>query len=294
MELERYLSVSPRVLVHYRVTPPAVTAPDVLTLVLIHGVASNLTRWTEFLHNTSLKKKFRIIRLDLRGHARSQSDIGIGMKNWCKDVIAVLDNEQIQQAIIVGHSLGAQVGLNLANRYPNRVSGIVLIDPVIPSALKGYMAFGRHIRWLLSAIADAGSFLRRIGVGKKTFPIRDLNVLDRVTRKKIADDDSTDLASLYHSPSADRLFIPIPNYVRDMCEVLRPLPPLTQIDMPALTILAKDPSLSDASKNEMVMRTLPNNTITIIDADHWPLTEKPNETREAIEQWCLNQAAPAK
>ncbi|MFQ5760205.1 MAG: alpha/beta hydrolase, partial [Acidiferrobacterales bacterium] len=40
-------------------------------IVLIHGVASNLTRWSEFLEHTSLKTDWDILRLDLRGHGTS-------------------------------------------------------------------------------------------------------------------------------------------------------------------------------------------------------------------------------
>lgn len=294
MERESNLLISPRVSIHYRISAPLATTPDVMTLVLLHGVASNLTRWSEFLEHTSLKTHFRIIRLDLRGHARSQTDIGVGMKNWCEDVIAILDRERIPQATIIGHSLGAQVGLNLAHRYPDRVSGMVLIDPVIPSALKGSMAFGRHVRWLVCAIASTLSFLRRIGFGKRGFPIRDLYVLDQRTREAIASNTAIDLAELYHSPSADIKFIPVANYVHDICEVLRPLPPLAEIRAPALTILATNPSLSHADSNQAVMNELPHNTVATINADHWPLTEKPRETREAIDKWCAQLARAGK
>jgi len=256
-------------------------------LVLIHGVASNLTRWTEFLQKTRLKSRCRILRLDLRGHAGSQTNVGVGMKNWCLDLIALLDTEKIDRAYIVGHSLGAQVALNLAHRFPNRVAGLVLIDPIVPSALKGNLALGPYVRWLLSAFASLASIWRRLFFSRHRFPLRDLYDLDQQTRILIAKDPTANLADIYHSPSLDMQYISVANYVRDMCEVLRPLPPLAEINVPTLALLARDPSVSDGESNRKKMKQMPNIAIETIDADHWPLTEKPDETREAIEKWCI-------
>jgi len=287
MEHLKFLTISKNISIHYRVNCPDQETSTLPTLVLIHGVASNLTRWTEFLNKTSLKRYFRIIRLDLRGHAESQTNTGVGMNNWCKDLIAIFDRERVGSAIIVGHSLGAQVALNLASRFPARVAGLVLIDPIVPSALRGSMAFGPYLRWLLSGFSTIAAFWRRLFYRSQRFPLRDLFELDKKTRELIATDPSANLAELYHSPTADMRHISVANYVRDICEVLRPLPSLKDIHTPTLALLARDPSISNGDRNRQTMRQLPGIEIETIDADHWPLTEKPDETREAIERWCL-------
>jgi esterase len=289
MEQAKFLNLSSRISIRYRVSEPPDAEPTTPTLVLIHGVASNLTRWTEFLTKTVLKSRCRIIRLDLRGHAESQTNIGVGMKNWCKDLIAILDAEKINQAYVVGHSLGAQVALNFAYRYPARIAGLVLIDPIVPSALKGYMAIGPYVRWFLAGFAYLATIWRRIFSPAHRFPLRDLYVLDRQTRQLIEQDPSANLAELYHSPSEDMQYISVANYVRDICAVLKPLPPLARISVPTLALLARDPSVSDSRRNRERMQRMPNISIETIDADHWPLTEKPDETRAAIEKWCLAQ-----
>jgi esterase len=286
MEQEKTLNLSPGISIRYRVSEPGDIKSPLPTLVLIHGVASNLTRWTEFLKKTTLKSRCRIIRLDLRGHAGSQTNVGVGMRNWCLDLITLLDTEKVDRAYIVGHSLGAQVALNLADRFPERVAGLVLIDPIVPSALKGNFALGPYVRWLLSAFASLASIWRRMFFSHHKFPLRDLYELDQQTRVLIASDPTANLADLYHSPSLDMKYISVANYVRDMCEVLRPLPLLEKINIPTLALLARDPSVSDGAHNREKMQLMPHITIETIDADHWPLTEKPDETREAIEKWC--------
>ena len=55
----------------------------------------------------------------------------------------VLDAQGHERAILVGHSLGAQLALHFARRQPQRAAGLVLIDPVFREALHG--------RWRLLA-----------------------------------------------------------------------------------------------------------------------------------------------
>jgi len=293
MEQEKILNPSPGISIRYRVTEPGGVTSYLPTLVLIHGVASNLTRWTEFVRKTSLKSRYRILRLDLRGHAGSQTNAGVGMKNWCLDLIALLNAEKIDRAYIVGHSLGAQVALNLVDRFPSRVTGLVLIDPIVPSALKGVLALGPYLRWFLSAFASLASLWRRLFNPRHRFPLRDLYELDQRTRVLIDKDPTVNLADIYHSPSLDMQYISVANYVRDMCEVMRPLPSLASITVPTLALLARDPSVSDGELNRKKMLQMPRITIETIDADHWPLTEKPDETREVIEKWFIARTGDA-
>jgi len=49
------------------------SGPCAGTIVLIHGVGSNASRWEEFTEQTPLREGWRIIRLDLRGHGASES-----------------------------------------------------------------------------------------------------------------------------------------------------------------------------------------------------------------------------
>jgi pimeloyl-ACP methyl ester carboxylesterase len=58
----------------YRVAPPAAGARGAV-LVLLHGLASNLSRWSEFVEHSALRGQHALIRLDLRGHGGSAGDV---------------------------------------------------------------------------------------------------------------------------------------------------------------------------------------------------------------------------
>ncbi|HEY6236050.1 MAG TPA: alpha/beta fold hydrolase, partial [Candidatus Elarobacter sp.] len=89
--------------------------------MLLHGMASNLTRWSEFLEQTTLKSEWNIVRPDLRGHGESIMRGRIGMEIWSGDLVELLDAEHGERAVFIGHSLGAHLALHFAARFPTRV-----------------------------------------------------------------------------------------------------------------------------------------------------------------------------
>ena len=99
----------------YRITEPRQPG-EAPALLLIHGLASNLTRWSEFVEHTRLTRTQPVIRLDLRGHGGSLTRHRIGLDLWCDDLSALLDATGQDRALVIGHSLGAQVALHFAAR----------------------------------------------------------------------------------------------------------------------------------------------------------------------------------
>ncbi len=63
---------------------PSSAAPRGIALVLLHGLASNLTRWSEFVEHSALRGWHDLIRIDLRGHGVSDGGgtIGSATEAW--------------------------------------------------------------------------------------------------------------------------------------------------------------------------------------------------------------------
>src|SRR3989442_3632560 len=99
-------------------------------LVLLHGLASNLTRWSELVAHTSLKAGWDILRPDLRGHGASLDRGRIGMDEWCADLAAVLEAERAQRAVVACHCLGANIAVEFARRDPGADLRLLLIQPL--------------------------------------------------------------------------------------------------------------------------------------------------------------------
>jgi pimeloyl-ACP methyl ester carboxylesterase len=58
----------------------------------------------------------------------------IGPDTLVQDVVAVLDNEELTDVVLVGHSFGALVSLAVAERVPDRVRRVVLLDGLVVEA----------------------------------------------------------------------------------------------------------------------------------------------------------------
>ncbi len=127
MESTRTFAAAGGTVIAYRLWRPG--APR-KTIILIHGLASNLTRWSEFVAATGLTGSWDLLRLDLRGHGGSLQRGRIGMNEWCADLAAILRAESVPQAVLVGHCLGANVALWFAHHHPEATQGLVLIEPM--------------------------------------------------------------------------------------------------------------------------------------------------------------------
>jgi pimeloyl-ACP methyl ester carboxylesterase len=256
-------------------------------IFLVHGLASNMTRWTEFVINTSLKNQTDLVRLDLRGHGKSMSYSRITSRDWCQDIQQIMSKEEYSRILLIGHSLGAQISMQFANIYPDKTFGIVLIDPVFPNALKGMLGVVRRFRFILLGLIYFLLALAKLGFNKKNRPYRDLHELDMKTREILAMNTDKNIANLYMNPVDDLIYIPFVNFCQDMFEVTRKVPNLKTIKSAVLCLLSKGAVVSNMDLTKLHINQFPNYEIQIIDADHWLLTEKPIESRNKIEKWCL-------
>jgi pimeloyl-ACP methyl ester carboxylesterase len=254
---------------------------------MIHGLASNLTRWSEFVDHTHLDQHWDLLRIDLRGHGTSMHRGRITMDDWVDDLAAILRCEGYEKATIVGHSLGAQVAMYFYARYPSAVAAMIMIDPVFPENLSGRLLKAKKLRLLVWLAIRLFWVLNRFGLRRKKFPPRDLRELDEKTREVLDTNPSIEIGDLYTNPFVDFEFMPVANYMQDTLEVVKPLPPLEKIDVPVLVLLSSGASVSDPKKNQAVINRMPRAETVTIAANHWLLTEKPEEAREAIENWCL-------
>ena len=257
------------------------------SLILLHGLASNHTRWTEFINNTKLAQTMNLLRLDLRGHGESMTRGRINHSIWQQDLYEILQQESLDTIIIVGHSMGAQLALHYTLAQPTQVRGLVLIDPTIPERLKGRLALARRFRYPLIMLVALYRIFCSLNPFPKTYPQRDLYELDKKTRQLMLKQSTDVIAELYTSPSQDLKYIPLVNYLQDVLANISPLPDVSTIRCPVQLLLSQSSTIVESDN---IQEIFPKETvidITEIDANHWPLTEKPEETRQSIDEWCL-------
>jgi pimeloyl-ACP methyl ester carboxylesterase len=92
-------------------------------VVLLHGGLANANYWG--LQVPELARHYQVIVMDSRGHGRSmRDDKPYGYDLMADDVVGLLDFLEIKRAAVVGWSDGGILGLDLAIRYPSRLTKV--------------------------------------------------------------------------------------------------------------------------------------------------------------------------
>ena len=96
-------------------------------LILIHGLASSQHIWDLVL--PMLQRDFRVTTYDQRGHGESSRPAsGYSFDEVTKDLAAVARAVEARRPLIVGHSYGANVGIEFAATRPKAAAGVMCVD----------------------------------------------------------------------------------------------------------------------------------------------------------------------
>lgn len=101
--------------------------PQKLPIIMIHGMTFDHNMWNPQIK--VLKKDYRVIVYDMRGHGLS--NVGDGQytyKMFANDLKDLMDHLNIERAILCGLSMGGAVALRTYEMYPNRIMALVLSD----------------------------------------------------------------------------------------------------------------------------------------------------------------------
>jgi 3-oxoadipate enol-lactonase len=106
------------------------------TIVLQHGLGLNASVWRPWLR--AFPPDCTVIAIDLRGHGRSASawkKDDYSIDELTDDVLAIMDQESVEQCHFIGESIGGTIGLNLAGRFASRVRSITVCSTGVQGAM---------------------------------------------------------------------------------------------------------------------------------------------------------------
>jgi pimeloyl-ACP methyl ester carboxylesterase len=96
-------------------------------IIFIHGLTANAFCFQAFADD--LVRDHRVFAYDLRGRGDSDKpESGYNIPIHATDLAELIDALGLDRPVIVGHSLGALIGLYFAKQYPGNLSKLVLID----------------------------------------------------------------------------------------------------------------------------------------------------------------------
>ncbi|MGH2852986.1 MAG: alpha/beta fold hydrolase [Solirubrobacteraceae bacterium] len=106
-------------------------------LILVHGLLLAQTMHRPLAQDLAARGN-RVIAVDLLGHGESERPRDMwrySMRFFADQVLALMDHLELEQAVVMGTSLGANTALEIALEAPGRLRGMVIEMPVLDNAL---------------------------------------------------------------------------------------------------------------------------------------------------------------
>ncbi len=98
-----------------------------VTLLFVHGSFINKAYWAAQI--AYFKEQYRVIAVDLPGHGHSGSNRTTwNIREYGKDICFLINELKLKNVVLIGHSMGGDVILEVAVQCPETVSGFIGID----------------------------------------------------------------------------------------------------------------------------------------------------------------------
>ena len=102
--------------------------------VFIHGWTCDSTSWR---FQAPVYEHRRSLLIDLPGHGASDKpQVSYTMEYFARAVDAVMEDAGVERATLIGHSMGTPVAVQFLRMFPNKVTGLVIVDGFIPGPPK--------------------------------------------------------------------------------------------------------------------------------------------------------------
>lgn len=235
-----------------------------LPVLFVHSLAGNGGQWA--LQLDHLRRFRRAVALDLRGHGDSDpaEDGDYSIEGMAGDVVAVADQLDLRRFILAGHSLGASVAIEYASRHPERVTGLLLVDPngdqsgLPPAEMEPFLAALRR-----DPLGELDSYFRQLVVGG-----------DRAAAAWVLED-----LRLTHEGAVLPAVESSARY--------RPLPALARYGGPRLSLI------SDMNRLPFSLhRLLPDLPVHLLPGTgHWLMMDRPADFNRLMDEFIANVEA---
>jgi 3-oxoadipate enol-lactonase len=231
------------------------------TLMLSNSLGSTMAMWEPQMK--AFTQLFRVIRYDRRGHGKSGAPPGpYSMERFGRDVLAILDDLNIEKTHWCGLSMGGMVGQWLGANAPERFGKLVLANTSC--------YYPDPTRWLerIKAVKDGGI----------------ASVADAVMAGWLTADFREREPQLTQNLKAMMIATPAVGYIA-CCEALSTLDQralLPKIKSPTLVVAGRHDMSTPVAAGEFIRSHIPGASMTILDAAHISNIEQPHAFTDAV------------
>jgi esterase len=95
-------------------------------VIILHGLFGAGRNWAQIAR--ALGHDYRCYLPDARNHGASAWAQSMSYPDMALDVLELMEREQLQQPILIGHSMGGKTAMTLALEHPRMIAGVAVID----------------------------------------------------------------------------------------------------------------------------------------------------------------------
>ncbi|BAW80531.1 alpha/beta hydrolase fold protein [Candidatus Nitrosoglobus terrae] len=95
-------------------------------LIILHGLFGSISNWRSLA--TAFSRQFQVITIDLPNHGHSPPKAIFNYPSLAQDLIDFMDEQSIDTAALLGHSLGGKIAMQCALDFPNRITHLLVAD----------------------------------------------------------------------------------------------------------------------------------------------------------------------
>ncbi len=250
-------------------------------LILIHGIGQFIETWQNNVEFFS--QNHRVFVVDLPGFGRSDKpDVPYSFQYFSQFIIDFMDVLDIEQASLVGNSMGGGTSLYVAFQAPDRVAKLVLVNSA---------GFSKNLTILfrVSSIPVLGELLNRPSK-KGTLRVLKECVYDP---SLITEEMVEWFYEMVSQPGATRAFLTTlrsgVKFTGLRKEVLQTFTAnYPSLKSPTLVIWGQQDRILPVSGAKVAGQGIPNATVQIFDScGHMPQLERPDEFNAIVEEFLL-------
>ena len=228
-------------------------------VVLLHGLSAtrrNVVQGSRAL----VKRGYRLISYDARGHGRSSPAPSYEYADLVEDLAAVLDHLELERTALVGSSMGAATAMAFTLEHPERVPALVQITPAYTGYARTGNADGEAWEKLAGALDEGIDRFVEVAQAPAGLPERWRDVAREASRQRMErHEDLTAVAQALRE---------VPSSI-----AWKGLDPLSELDIPVLVVGSQDDSdwLHPLGVAEEYCRKLPRGELVVEDRGQSPL-----------------------
>lgn len=241
-------------------------------IIILHGLLGTLDNWQTIANY--LATDYTVCLLDLRNHGRSPHAIEMDFHLMAEDVLMFMESNWINSAVVMGHSMGGKVAMQLALDHPDNVEKLIVVD----IAPKLYQPGHYEIFNALDSIQLSTLKERKEAELKLNLALENPSVVQFLLKNLTREKDG----SFSWKMDFDAI-------KKNYLNLIAAIESKEIYDKPSLFIRGGKSHYILDEDIDNIMDNFPEaRLITINDAGHWVHSEKPNELLAEINKFLNN------